>query len=126
MSAVASLEVRGLTKHFSRVHAVDDVSFELHPGRVTALVGESGSGKSTVARCLARLRPNARIHATRPPAASSTAATRRSPNSEAQTARTADRSSPPPSPERREGSRAPPAVTSTATSAPAAATAAAT
>jgi peptide/nickel transport system ATP-binding protein len=31
------------------------VSFELRPGRITALVGESGSGKSTVARLLARL-----------------------------------------------------------------------
>jgi peptide/nickel transport system ATP-binding protein len=59
----AALEVQGLTKHFavgpnlrrSRVHAVDDVSFELRPGRVTALVGESGSGKSTVARLLAHL-----------------------------------------------------------------------
>jgi peptide/nickel transport system ATP-binding protein len=60
----AELEVRGLTKDFAigggvfsreRVHAVDDVTFTLHPGRVTALVGESGSGKSTVARLLLRL-----------------------------------------------------------------------
>jgi peptide/nickel transport system ATP-binding protein len=59
----APLEVRSLTKRFavgsalrrSHVHAVDDVSFELRPGRITALVGESGSGKSTVARLLARL-----------------------------------------------------------------------
>src|SRR3954470_13680763 len=63
MSA-APLEVRELSKQFpvgsalrrrSHVHAVDDVSFVLHPGRITALVGESGSGKSTVARLLARL-----------------------------------------------------------------------
>jgi peptide/nickel transport system ATP-binding protein len=55
--------VKNLTKHFAignavrreRVHAVDDVSFELRPGKITALVGESGSGKSTVARLLARL-----------------------------------------------------------------------
>jgi peptide/nickel transport system ATP-binding protein len=35
------------------LHAVRDVSFELHRGKVVALVGESGSGKSTVARLLA-------------------------------------------------------------------------
>jgi peptide/nickel transport system ATP-binding protein len=63
MTAAAQLEVQHLTKHFaagralsrSHVHAVDDVSFVLRPGTITALVGESGSGKSTVARLLARL-----------------------------------------------------------------------
>jgi peptide/nickel transport system ATP-binding protein len=63
VTAAPSLEVRHLTKHFAiggalrraRLHAVDDVSFELRPGTITALVGESGSGKSTVARLLARL-----------------------------------------------------------------------
>jgi peptide/nickel transport system ATP-binding protein len=49
------LEASGLTKHFDRLHAVDDVSFALRPGTITALVGESGSGKSTVARLLAKL-----------------------------------------------------------------------
>jgi len=39
------------------VHAVEDVSLKLTPGRVTALVGESGSGKTTVARLLARMYP---------------------------------------------------------------------
>jgi peptide/nickel transport system ATP-binding protein len=59
----AVVEVRGLSKEFAaggvvhraRLHAVDDVTFTLEPGRVTALAGESGSGKSTVARLLARL-----------------------------------------------------------------------
>src|SRR5215472_17444771 len=37
------------------VHAVEDTSLALHPGRALALVGESGSGKTTVARMLARL-----------------------------------------------------------------------
>lgn len=37
------------------VHAVEDASLMLYPGRATALVGESGSGKTTVARLLAGL-----------------------------------------------------------------------
>src|SRR6266567_3576217 len=37
------------------VHAVEDTSLALYPGRALALVGESGSGKTTVARLLARL-----------------------------------------------------------------------
>jgi peptide/nickel transport system ATP-binding protein len=61
------LEARNVSRHFSAgasflpwkragtVHAVDEVSLQLYPGRITALVGESGSGKSTVARLLARL-----------------------------------------------------------------------
>lgn len=34
------------------VHAVIDVSFQVHPGEVVALVGQSGSGKTTVSRCV--------------------------------------------------------------------------
>lgn len=37
------------------VHAVEDTSLALFPGKATALVGESGSGKTTVARLLGRL-----------------------------------------------------------------------
>jgi oligopeptide transport system ATP-binding protein len=59
------LEVRHLTKHFTRghglfakktiVHAVDDVSFTVHAGETFGLVGESGSGKTTTGRCILRL-----------------------------------------------------------------------
>ncbi len=37
------------------VHAVEDTSLALYPGRALALVGESGSGKTTMARLLALL-----------------------------------------------------------------------
>jgi peptide/nickel transport system ATP-binding protein len=60
---VSALEIQELGKSFAigsalrraRVHAVDNVSFSLRPGTITALVGESGSGKSTVARLIVRL-----------------------------------------------------------------------
>jgi len=59
------LEVQQLTKHFpvggifsrGRVHAVEDVSFNIKHGEVVSLVGESGSGKSTIARLIIRLIP---------------------------------------------------------------------
>jgi len=60
------LEVRNLTKRFdihsglfgrltSRVHAVENVSFDLHAGETLSLVGESGCGKSTTGRAIMRL-----------------------------------------------------------------------
>jgi oligopeptide transport system ATP-binding protein len=51
----ALLKVERLVKHFKAVRAVDDISFELHPGETLALVGESGCGKSTAGRLLLRL-----------------------------------------------------------------------
>lgn len=51
------IDVKHLTHQFHltkkvKVHAVDDVSFQIQKGEIFGLVGESGSGKSTVARCL--------------------------------------------------------------------------
>jgi len=46
------IEVRNLTKRFGRVVAVDDMSFEVHPGKVTAFLGPNGAGKTTTLRTL--------------------------------------------------------------------------
>ncbi len=51
MSALIS--ARGLDKHFSGVHALQDVSAEFCPGEVVAVMGENGAGKSTLMKCLA-------------------------------------------------------------------------
>jgi ABC-2 type transport system ATP-binding protein len=41
------LEARGLTKYYSAIAAVRDVSFTLRPGGILGLLGPNGSGKST-------------------------------------------------------------------------------
>ncbi len=63
------LQVLNLVKHFpvrgtgllrragSEIHAVCDVSFELHRGETLGLVGESGCGKSTTGRAVLNLQP---------------------------------------------------------------------
>ena len=53
------LEARGVSRSYSgkggEVLAVDNISFNLHKGKVLGIVGESGNGKSALARQLTRL-----------------------------------------------------------------------
>ncbi|WP_244283466.1 sugar ABC transporter ATP-binding protein [Pseudovibrio sp. Tun.PSC04-5.I4] len=44
--------MRGISKTFPGVKALDDVSLKLYPGSVTALIGENGAGKSTLVKIL--------------------------------------------------------------------------
>jgi len=46
------IEIRELTKRYGRVAAVQDVTFDAAPGRVTGLLGLNGSGKTTTLRIL--------------------------------------------------------------------------
>jgi ABC-type multidrug transport system ATPase subunit len=52
MGDVNAVAVRGLCKYYGHVRAVDDVSFELGPGRILALLGANGAGKSTTVHML--------------------------------------------------------------------------
>jgi sulfate transport system ATP-binding protein len=49
------ISVRNLDKRFGGFVAVDDVSFDVHPGELVALLGPSGGGKSTILRIIAGL-----------------------------------------------------------------------
>jgi D-xylose transport system ATP-binding protein len=48
-----TLELRGVSKSFGSVQALDEVDFEVRDGEVMALVGDNGAGKSTLIKCVA-------------------------------------------------------------------------
>jgi D-xylose transport system ATP-binding protein len=52
-----TLELRGISKAFGSVQALDDVDFEVRAGEVMALVGDNGAGKSTLIKCVAGIYP---------------------------------------------------------------------
>ena len=49
------LELRRVSKYFSGIPAVDDVSFSARPGEVTGYLGPNGSGKSTTMKMITGL-----------------------------------------------------------------------
>ena len=50
------IEVRGLTKHYPDVKAVDGIDFEVRAGQIFSLLGPNGAGKTTTIEILEGLR----------------------------------------------------------------------
>lgn len=56
------LELRGISKHFAGVAALQDVDLTLRAGQILAVLGENGAGKSTLMKILSGVhRPDAGI-----------------------------------------------------------------
>jgi len=49
---MSAITISHLTKRYGPVLAVDDLSFDVHPGKVTGFLGPNGSGKTTTLRIL--------------------------------------------------------------------------
>jgi len=52
------LEMKGITKEFPGVKALDDVTFSVKKGEIHCLVGENGAGKSTLMKVLSGVHPH--------------------------------------------------------------------
>jgi D-xylose transport system ATP-binding protein len=56
-SETPTIELRGVSKSFGPVQALQDVDFRAFPAEVMALVGDNGAGKSTLIKSIAGIHP---------------------------------------------------------------------
>jgi D-xylose transport system ATP-binding protein len=57
-AAAPLLRLRGITKTFGAVRALDNVDLDVYPGEVVALVGDNGAGKSTLIKTISGAGPS--------------------------------------------------------------------
>lgn len=56
---VPAVEVRGVSKHYGSVVALENADYEVYPGEIAALIGDNGAGKSTLIKIIAgAIRPD--------------------------------------------------------------------
>jgi D-xylose transport system ATP-binding protein len=56
-TATALLELRGVSKLFGGVHALEQIDFAIGTGEIVAIVGDNGAGKSTLMKIISGLQP---------------------------------------------------------------------
>jgi ABC-2 type transport system ATP-binding protein len=57
MAMSPTIEVRGVSKAYKQVKALDNVSFTAEPGHIVGLIGPNGAGKTTALRTILGLTP---------------------------------------------------------------------
>lgn len=56
-NGVPRLQLKGITKTYGAVRALNNVDFEVYPGEVVGLVGDNGAGKSTLIKVISGVGP---------------------------------------------------------------------